>query len=293
MRVLVTGGAGFIGSNLIRYLSTLPGIESIMSIDDYSAGKEENHVEGVGYLKQHTADLSPIQFKAKLDYIFHLGEYSRIVPSFQDIVEVWRSNSLGTVKVFELARQHQAKLVYAGSSTRFGLEGHSHSPYSFSKSQNVDLLKAYKSWWDMDASVCYFYNVFGPGYHSSPTPGYESVVSIFERQWKAGQSLTVCGDGLQTRSFTFVEDVVRGLWAAANIPEGKEFQLTSDTQYRILDVAKRFTSNIQFVPQRPGDRQQSVGQSTVAKQELDWKTTMGVMEWIDKVKDEHIRGSSQ
>ena len=277
-KILVTGGAGFIGSNLIKRL--LKDNHIITSVDNYSAGKKENEYPGVKYLNLNTSEI-PFE---KYDVVFHLGEYSRIATSFEDIESVWESNSVGTFKVLEMCKKYNTKIVYAGSSTRFASEGISHSPYSFFKAQSAALVKNYHDWYGLPYSICYFYNVFGPGYDSSPKPGYESVVSVFEKQWKKGLPLTICGDGSQTRSFTYVDDIVEGLIMAWKSEECLELQLSNPKQFSILEIAKMFSDNIKHIDPRPGDRRASAVNDNTARDKLNWKTTMCVSEWIKNIK---------
>lgn len=285
LNILVTGGAGAVGTGLLKYLKSLDQDLWLASIDDYSSGTEDNHLPGVIYYKHRTQDLISAQmWKADINLIFHLAEYSRIVPSFQEIETVWSTNSMGTFQILQLARQHGAKIIYAGSSTRFAAEGVGHSPYSFSKAQSAELVRHYGTWYGVPYAICYFYNVYGPSCTTSPVPGYESVITRFYKQWKAGEALTVCGDGLQTRAFTHVDDVARGLWLAAQYPENEEFQLTNNQQYRILDIAHLFSENVIHLPTRPGDRRESTVTHQNAQQLLGWEPSSNVKDWIQHVK---------
>lgn len=282
--VLVTGGAGFIGSNLIKRLKSEG--HNVTSIDNYSAGKVENHINGVNYINMHTKDFNKNNqlFYTKFDVVFHLGEYSRIVSSFDDIYEMWYSNSLGTFNIVEYCKKNNVKIVYAGSSTKFADEGVNHSPYSFTKAKSSDLIKNYGEWFGLNYSICYFYNVFGEGYDSSPVDGYESVISVFEKQYKKNQPLTICGDGKQTRSFTYVGDIVDGLIKAWKYEENEEFQLNNENKYTILEIATMFSDNITFTPPRAGDRLTSTATDNNSRELLNWDTTMNVDEWIRNLK---------
>lgn len=282
-KILVTGGAGFVGSNLIKRLKNEG--HDIVSIDDYSSGKKTNHIEGVTYIDTPTHEIKQ-HLDSKFDVIFHLGEYSRIATSFDDIRKVWYSNSLGTFEVLEYAIKYASakKIIYAGSSTRFAEEGVNHSPYSFTKGKSAEMVKNYSDWFDLDYAICYFYNVFGDGYDSSPVPGYESVISVFEKQYKAGKSLTICGSGHQRRAFTYVDDIVDGLIKAWEYSENEEFQLNNPKEYSILEIANMFTDDVIHIPARKGDRSTSITTNNNARELLGWETTMDVTEWIEKLK---------
>jgi UDP-glucose 4-epimerase len=286
MNVIVTGAAGFIGTHLTQALVNEGHM--VWGIDNYSSGLESNHVSGATYIKGNTWEFFDIDDPGDetYDVIFHLGEYSRIAPSFDEPDAVWLSNSLGTFRVLETCRKLKCKIIYAGSSTKFALEGANHSPYAFSKAQSAQLVKNYGQWYGVPYSICYFYNVFGPGYDSSPVPGYESVISVFEKQWRAGKPLTVCGDGLQKRAFTYVQDIVRGMLLAWKYPDNSEFQLNNKHQHSILEVAQMFGGQIIHTPERPGDRRTSVAPDDLSRERLNWDTTMNVDQWIQQIKNE-------
>ena len=285
MNVLITGGAGFVGSNLVKRLKKEGN--NIVVIDNYSAGKHENEIEGVIYIDDHTKNINKITLPFQPEIVYHLGEYSRIHPSFIDYEKVWQYNTVGTFEVVNYCKKHNIKIVYAASSTKFAKEGTDHSPYSLTKAMSIDLVKAFAKWYNLKYSICYFYNVFGPGYDSSPVEGFESVISIFEKQYKNGQPLTITGDGQQQRFFTYVDDIVDGLIKSSTHYENDEFELGNPIKsYTILDVARMFSDNIKFIEARKGDRSDSVMpnyEETCIK--LNWKPTISVEEWVKKLKD--------
>jgi len=291
-KILVTGGAGFIGHNLIKRLKK--DGHRITSIDNYSSGTVENHIKGVDYIKMDTKDINnlPLDMDGFYNFnvVFHLGEYSRIATSYVDIDRVWYANSLGTYEVTNYCKNNNVKMVYAGSSTRFAEEGVNHSPYSFTKNKSAELIKNYSKWYNLKYRICYFYNVFGDGYDSAPVPGYESVISVFEKQYKADEPLTICGSGLQRRAFTYVDDVVDGLIKAWKYDKNEEFQLNNPKEFTILEIANMFSDNIEHIEARPGDRSASVTTNNNARELLGYTTTMDVTEWIKNIKNEKGEG---
>jgi len=280
--VLVTGGAGFVGTNLVIKLKSLN--YNVIVIDNLSYGKQQNYIEGVSYIEDHTKNIFNLDLP-KIDLIYHLGEYSKITPSYEEIETVFDLNIAGSFAILEYARQNNIPIVYAASSTRLTLEGENHSPYSFFKSSVVQLLKNYGEWFGMKYSICYFYNVYGP-YQDTCNTGWETVISIFEKQFKADLPLTIVGDGLQKRDFTYVEDIVNGLVLSSEKLSNDEYQLGSGVDYSILEVAKMFSDNITFIPVRKGDRKYSKADVTDTFEKLGWKPQMNLLYWIDKVKQQ-------
>jgi UDP-glucose 4-epimerase len=285
MNVLITGGAGFVGTNLVKRLK-IEG-NNVVVIDNYSAGKHENEIEGVIYIEDHTKNINKLNLPFKPDVVFHLGEYSRIHPSFEDYEKVWEYNTVGTFEVLNFCKHNKIKIIYAASSTKFAKEGIDHSPYSLTKSMSIDLIKAFAKWYGVKYSICYFYNVFGPGYDSSPVEGYESVINIFDKQIKLGKPLTVSGDGQQTRMFTYVDDIIDGLIKSWKYPLNDEFELGNPVKsYTILEIAKMFSDNIEFIDNRKGDRISSALTTyKETSEKLNWSPTMSVEEWINIIKN--------
>jgi UDP-glucose 4-epimerase len=286
MNILVTGGAGFVGSNLVKRLKN--ETHNVVVIDNYSAGKHENEIADVTYINDHTKNINNIVLPFNPDVVFHLGEYSRIHPSFNEYERVWNYNTVGTFEVVNFCMKRNIKIIYAASSTRFASEGLDHSPYSLTKSMSIDLVKGFAKWYGLNYAICYFYNVFGPGHDSSPVPGYESVISIFERQYKNNQPLTIVGDGEQQRMFTYVEDVVDGLIKSWKYETNDEFDLVNPIKsYKIIEIAKMFSDNIVFVESRKGDRVNSDPQAyddTCKK--LNWKPMISIENWIKELVNE-------
>jgi UDP-glucose 4-epimerase len=279
--ILITGGCGFVGTNLVKQL--YKENNNIVVIDNYFAGKHENEIKGVTYINSHTKNIFNIKFPFTPDLIFHLGEYSKITPSYNEINTVFDLNILGSFAILEYAKQNNIPIVYAASSTRLALERENHSPYSFFKSIVVQLLKNYSDWYGIRYSICYFYNVYGE-HQDTCNNGWETVISIFEKQMKKNQSLTVVGDGSQRRDFTYVGDIVRGLIQASKVLQNEEYQLGSGKDFSILEVAKMFSDNITFIPERKGDRKYSKANVDETYLKLGWKPEMSLEKWINYVK---------
>jgi len=225
--ILVSGGAGFIGSHLIEELIKNPN-NKIISLDNYFTGSEKNHISGVEYIKGETKDIEDL-IKEKIDVIFHLGEYSRVMTSFEDIDLVWKLNVLGTFKVLEFCKKNKIRLVYAGSSTKFGEfndggEGENKSPYAYFKSTNTNLVNNYGEWFGLDYAITYFYNVFGE--REIGEGKYATLIAIFTRKYKNGEVLSINAPGTQKRAFTYVKDIVcitsEGVYTNVFTKEGKK-----------------------------------------------------------------------
>lgn len=283
MKILVTGGAGFVGTNLVKKLVELG--HDVLSIDNYSAGKTRNHIHGAQYVIGHTKQLSDILFENTFvpELIFHLGEYSKIAPSFEQVTTVFDYNIKGSFEVLEYVRHHNIPLVYAASSTKLAAEGENHSPYSFFKSLIVQLIRNYASWYGIKYSICYFYNAYGE-YQDTWENEWKTVVGVFTEQWKNKQPLTVVGDGSQRRDFTYVGDIVTGLIMASNKIENDEYQLGTGKDYSILEVAQMFGADIIFTPPRPGDRRSGLADALTTQEKLGWVPTMSLDKWIEHVK---------
>tara|TARA_B100000900_G_C20568712_1_gene712259 strand:+ start:860 stop:1732 length:873 start_codon:yes stop_codon:yes gene_type:complete len=288
MNFLVTGGAGFIGTNLCEYL--VKEKHSVISIDNYSAGKETNHLDDVFYIKDDTKNIFKIAKNNdhfnNLDGVFHLGEYSKISTSFKDYSAVIESNMTGTSKIIDFCLSKKIKLVYAASSTKFAEEGITHSPYSFTKSQNVQLIKATSKWFDLKHAICYFYNNYGPR-HDTCNNGYETVISIFEKQKLANKKLTIVKPGTQERNYTHVSDTVSGIYKSFFYRENEEFQLSADESYSLFDLAELLEQEYTLIDGRPGDRMKGVSPSLKieiekTKNKLNWKTNYTLKEWIKR-----------
>ena len=276
-KVLVTGGAGFIGSNLVSELM-MQGC-SVTSLDNYSTGLRSNHCEDALYIEGHTKDILSLITDIP-DIVYHLGEYSRVEQSFEDVTTVLDSNVVGTQAVLEFCRKHDVKLIYAGSSTKFADTGigRDQSPYAWSKAVNTELVKNYGEWFGLSYAVTYFYNVYGPLERSDAGPG--TVVAIFADQYKKGSNLTVRKPGTQCRNFTHVVDIVRGLILVGERGEGDEYGLGHVDSYSILQIAEMFGGSVSMIKERPGNRMDSHADLHRAKLELGWGTQHNLPDYI-------------
>jgi len=275
--ILVTGGAGFIGTNLCKRLVETG--KHVISIDDYSSGKVTNHIPGVEYI---SADCTYIDKLSKVpEVVYHLGEYSKVAPSFDDTKKIIETNIYSTAKVIEYCKDNNIKLIYAGSSTKYADNGANESPYAFTKAKNTELIKNYGKWFGLQYSICYFYNNYGP-YQDTCNNGWETVISIFEKQKAANKPLTIVRPGTQRRNFTHVEDTVSGLIAAAARSENDEYQLSSTENFNMFELATLFKSDYKLIPERPGDRLKSLIDYTSTYEKLNWKPIHTLKNWIQR-----------
>lgn len=283
MVILVTGGAGYVGSTLIRNLCNN---NRVISIDDYSVGLKSNHIahDNILYINEHSKNLNEEFIRENnIEMVYHLGEYSRIAPSFKDIEIVFESNIQGSFNIIKLCSKLNIPLIYSASSTKFATEGVSHSPYSYFKGFIVDLVKNYGKWYGLRYSICYFYNVYGSDTATAwNKQNYQNVIDVFRRQKKSGLPLSVTGDGKQKRSFTHVNDIVNGLILSSKQLKNKEYYLGTEKQYTIIEIAEMFDHPIKFVEARPGDRKSSGLPTNDTQKELNWKPKHGVKAYIEK-----------
>lgn len=275
--ILVTGGAGFIGSHLCERLKDLD--YNVISLDNYSTGTVANHSDGVKYIKGETKDISEL-ITEEIDTVFHLGEYARVEQSFSDVEKVLKSNVVGTQAVLEFVRKRNCKIVYAGSSTKFadGGLGRDQSPYAWTKATNTDLVKNYNSWFGINYAITYFYNVYGPRERGDKETG--TLLGIFFELYKNKQPLPVRLPGTQKRNFTHVSDIVDGLILVGEKGEGDEYGLGHPDSYSVLEVAKMFNTEITELPERPGNRMSSAVDIRRATLELNWSPKHNLPDYI-------------
>lgn len=277
--IVVTGGAGFIGSHLCERL--IKEGHRVIALDNYFTGSPANHVSGVEYRTGHTKDIAE-HIPETPDMIYHLGEYARTEKSFEDIEIVWDHNKLGTFAVLEFWRQAKCKLIYAGSSTKFADngEGRDQSPYAWTKATNTELVKNYAAWFGLPFAITYFYNVYGP---REMAGAYGTLIRIFSELYRNGQPLTVVSPGTQTRNFTHVSDIVDGLLRVGEKGEGDGFGIGADTSYTVRQVADLFGGDIVMMPERMGNRLTSAVDNVRTKA-LGWLPKQMLSEYIGAVK---------
>lgn len=283
-KVLVTGGAGFIGSNLCKELAEQQDIE-IISLDNYSTGSVDTHVNGVTYISGSTCDINTIEELEDFqpDLIFHLGEYSRVEQSIYELDKVWKNNILGTHEVLKYAKAKNSKIVYAGSSTKFGDGGltKSETPYAWAKASNSIYVQNFCQWNRIKYAIVYFYNAFGP--NEILEGNYATLVGIFQKKMRNKEPLTVVKPGTQRRNFTHVFDIVNGLKLVAMKGEGDGFGIGCDKDFSVLEVASMFGGKIKYLEQRLGNRLMAdlVTEKTKA---IGWKANYSLEEYIESLR---------
>ena len=255
--IVVTGGAGFIGSNLIKYLIKKTKYK-IISIDNYSTGTKKNHAKhnNVKYIKDKNINISKLlkNYKKRIKVIFHFGEFSRIYQSFLKPKECLDSNINNSFAVINFAKDNKIKIIYSATSSALGNNGKDEnlSPYAWAKTKNIELIKNYSKWFGLKYELLYFYNVYGSGQILSGP--MSAVIGIFETQFKKKIPLTIVKPGSQKRDFTHIEDIIKGCYLAFIKGKQDEYMLCSKEQYTILQIAKMFKTKIRFLPQREGER---------------------------------------
>ncbi len=283
--VLITGGAGFIGSSLIKSFIQNKYNYKIVSLDNYSTGTKKNHIinKNVKYIKGDNKDIDRllIKFKKKIKVIFHFGEFSRIFQSFKNYRKCFEYNIHHSSKVIEFAKDNKIKIIYSATSSNLGNNGldENLSPYAWSKSKNIELIKNYNRWFGLKYELVYFYNVYGPGQIvNSPM---SAVIGIFEEQYKKRKPLTIVRPGTQKRDFTHINDIVRGCYLAWKKGNQNDYMLGTKKNYSIKEIAKMFKSKIKYIPSRPGERFGSTIPNNNAKKILGYTPKLDIKDYIE------------
>ena len=255
-KIVITGGAGFVGTNLIKLFIKKTSYK-IISIDDYSSGSKKNHIKDkrIKYINGSSKNINRLINKPKeIKSIFHFGEFARIYQSFLKMNQCIDSNTIGSNAVFNFCLKNNIKLIYSATSASLGNKGKDKnlSPYAFTKSKNLELLENLKKWFNFKYEVIYFYNVYGP--HQICTGQMSTVIGIFEDHYKRGKTLPVVKPGSQTRRFTHIFDTVEVCYSAWKKNLCRHYSISSKKSYSILKVAKMFKSKIKFLPRRAGER---------------------------------------
>tara|TARA_B100000029_G_scaffold198307_1_gene196328 strand:- start:62 stop:973 length:912 start_codon:yes stop_codon:yes gene_type:complete len=255
--IIVTGGAGFVGSNLIEHLLKKTNYK-LISIDNYSSGTKKNHIKNskVKYIKGNTKNVNKIlkKYKKNIHTLFHFGEFSRIFQSFAKFNECYDSNSLGSKSIFKFCLDNNIKLIYSATSAALGNDGKDKnlSPYAFTKAKNLELLQNLKKWFNFRYEIIYFYNVYGPRHIQTGT--MSTVIGIFENQYEKKIPLTVVKPGTQTRRFTHIKDTIDVCYEAWKKNKCLHYSISHRNSFSILDVAKMFKTRIKLLPKRKGER---------------------------------------
>ena len=279
--ILITGGAGYIGSSLCSKLKQIGS--KITVIDNYFTGSYENHVDGVNYIKADTKDINNLDLNHNYDYIFHFGEYSRVEQSFEDIDKVFDYNHLSIYSILKFAHLCNAKIIYSGSSTKFGDDGDNAfaSPYAWTKKTNSDLVRTYSKWNNLDHVIIYFYNVYGGREISNGK--YATVIGIFTRLYKnEAKELPVVLPGTQERNFTHIDDIVNGIIIASIAGHGDGYGIGSDEEFSINDVVDMFGLKKKYLPERKGNRR-TASLKTEKLKKLGWTPNKTLKNHINKM----------
>lgn len=284
--VLVTGGAGHVGSHVVEQLLADPS-NHVISLDNYFNGSEANHIEGAEYRRGHTKHIESLVPETP-SIVYHLGEYGRVAPSFDEVELVYDLNIAGTFAVAEFCRKRGVKLVYAASSTKFAIEGDGRhqSPYAFTKAVNTELITDFGRWYGLDHAICYFYNAFGP--RENGAGRYATLIAKFEQAYLQGAHLTVVKPGTQRRNFTYVGDLARGILQVGERGHGDGYALANLKSFSVLEIAEAFGGEVELIDGRPG-RAESGESPTKAREELGWSSTVDVVDYIAEFVRTHPR----
>ena len=270
MRILVTGGAGFVGTNLIKKL--LKEKHEVISLDNYDSGLKKNHQRGCNYINMDVLEIEP-RIINNFDIIFHLAGLSRIQPSFDQPSRTININTIGTERILSFAKKNNSKVVYAGSSSRW--HNPYQSPYATSKHLGEELCKMYKKTYNMKIEICRFYNVYGP--HEIVDGDWAAITGVWRRQIRDGEEITIVGDGEQRRDFTYIGDIIDGLYKVAitDIKHEDAWELGTGNNYSINELAEmfksRFNCSVKYIPNQKGNYRITKRENDDAKKLLGWQ----------------------
>lgn len=281
-KVLVIGGAGFVGSNLCKRLAQDESVD-VYSYDNYFTGSEYNHHQNVNYIKGESFDILKNLKGLNFSHIFHLGEYSRVEQSFHDIDKVFEYNHKPIYEILKFAKNSNAKFIYSGSSTKFGDDGTAafSSPYALTKKINAEIVKTYSEWFGLDYAITYFYNVYGE--NEIKDGKYATLIGIYTKLYEEGcKALPVVKPGSQRRNFTHISDIVEGLLVVGKHGHGDDYGIGSDQSYSINDIVNLFKLQIEWLPERKGNRMSSPILSEKTKL-LGWEAKCNLEDYIKNI----------
>jgi UDP-glucose 4-epimerase len=280
MRILVTGGAGFVGTNLIKQL--LENEHEVVSVDDYSTGKKSNHIKGCQYLERDILDIHHTNFVYDVDVVFHLAAKARIQPSFEQPLEYIRVNYEGTLNLIHLCINRNIPLIYAGSSSHHS--GKFKNPYTFSKDMGEEIIQLYQKHFGLKSSIARFYNVYGP--YQLTEGGYTTLIGRWINNIKNGLPCEIYGDGSKRRDFTHVEDIVKGLISIMDQNTyGHIFEFGRGKNHSVLDVANMFGIKPTYKKNKPGEAQETLADYSLAKEILGWVPEIDLQYYINTIKN--------
>ena len=280
MQILVTGGAGFVGTNLIKQL--LEKGHSVISIDNYSTGKKENHITGCTYIEGDISQHTNIKkYNKSVDIVFHMAAIARIQPSFERPEDYINTNFNGTFNIVKYCIKNNIPLIYAGSSSHHS--GKFKNPYTFSKDMGEEIIQLYQKHFKLKASIVRFYNVYGP--YQLVKGGYTTLIGRWINNIKNGLPCEIYGDGSKRRDFTHVKDIIKGLTAIVDQNAyGYTFEFGKGKNHSVLDVAKMFNIDPIFKENKPGEAQETLADYTLAKEVLGWTPEIDLQYYINNLK---------